>query len=780
MATKAPPLGSTNVSEPLPAAVSRPAEVCPLTPGAPLVAKTGALFTPTTLEKPSVQDVVIDMSAPVGGGDDDFASPTSPKGPGDSEEEDKEEVEEEEEDENFFGGEDEFFFGGEDEYLFGGETPEYPSHGLNPLEQNISPGDHAILHAAILEADNSDTSMVQIRDLYRVAVDGAAGEIGEPGNYRFLISKEQRVSAQDILGLPYLPQCSNGAWFSDAIVNALIDIESQHATTVFADFDLTVFLDPAYVKNHLDADICEALVGNQPTRGWPFNSLTDRHTRILGIVNPSGNHWMAFEYDIRDRWINMMNSKRNPNGKGPEYWALRSTLPKLLYLASLRDNSPLSGFDLETTGRFDAIVPQQAGSHECGPMSIFFFVRRLHGLPVNINVPHMGAQRAFGQWLREQCVAALHGSYFDGADKHLLRDKFQDPIPTFEDTEDLGDINDLGDSNSLEDQLVRAIAEIDKATAAANANAGEAVNPGGANTEGAINVQGAIDLRGEIQPSTDPRPTITDRIQSRLPQGLVDGTVSELRYCTDARPIGRIELGSPGDNVTSIIVIVRWSSNFSWWTQKRRDAKVLEQEMPETRVFFREAERLACESVADYMRAIGKPLGHVHLVIYVGTGLRTLYLPTVPGVKYPGLGPRCVQWTEAITADLQALTQSTTPVLLSRGADGFACNTDNFRLWLRRLRSLEFVFAVVVTANRIFNEGDALLNKDFFTTVKVYSANPPNHAPIHEARVGTYEPRLFLVREPTPKYANLIEYWEKLQDGKTTHSTHFGFRNKRS
>lgn len=110
---------------------------------------------------------------------------------------------------------------------------------------------------------------------------------------------------------------------------------------------------------------------------------------------------------------------------------------------------------------------------------------------------------------------------------------------------------------------------------------------------------------------------------------------------------------------------------------------------------------------------------------------------------------REIEWTRAITMDLDELAQSTTtPVLLSIGADGFTCNSLLMREWLKE-RGRNFIFAVT-------HDNESTLDTDYLT-------------PVGESYVTIYDLRM-LSRQSSdkqdPRHVDLIDYWDRLQSTK--------------
>ncbi|KAH8640426.1 hypothetical protein IG631_03367 [Alternaria alternata] len=122
---------------------------------------------------------------------------------------------------------------------------------------------------------------------------------------------------------------------------------------------------------------------------------------------------------------------------------------------------------------------------------------------------------------------------------------------------------------------------------------------------------------------------------------------------------------------------------------------------------------------------------------------------------------REIEWTRAITMDLDELAQSTTtPVLLSIGADGFTCNSLLMREWLKE-RARNFIFAVT-------HDNESTLDTDYLT-------------PVDESYVTTYDLRM-LSRQSSdkqdPRHVDLTDYWDRLQSTKNGVSKNIRTRNQ--
>ena len=184
--------------------------------------------------------------------------------------------------------------------------------------------------------------------------------------------------------------------------------------------------------------------GSAPETGWPFIDLKAHHSRILASLNPSGGHWVAVEISIPPQEDSPMeliyyNSMSHMTEEDPSIVAVTQTLPRLLYLASLRPGSPLAGFNPHTLIVEEALCPQQAGSWDCGPFSVYFLVKRLHNALIRRAGTSYFQRCDMGRWLRRGCAKVLHMNHVGDA-SISLKEMFAEPEP--EPLEDDGDTDE--------------------------------------------------------------------------------------------------------------------------------------------------------------------------------------------------------------------------------------------------------------------------------------------------------------------------------------------------
>lgn len=319
----------------------------------------------------------------------------------------------------------------------GGDTGRQGHSGLGLLAQSdargLSDEDREAIQDALSNAPDSDTLASQVRALLQVAQDGETREGTAPGQFGFNISKERKLYRDDILSLYYVQGRSTAAWFTDAVINTLLDLEATQVDDVHVERDLGHFLEIDYVEHLLDSDITAAENGREPIMGWPLVDLKSDCYRIQAAINPSWSHWVTVEVETgtepgkTSSALRYYNSSSAAAGRGPTFRAATETLPKLLYLASLRPGSPLAGFDPHQLDVEEVICPQQVGDYDCGPFSLYFFTRRLYRQPLAVMPSNTTIRNDFGKWLRRGCVTVLYENYRKGSAQTTLRELFEDP-----------------------------------------------------------------------------------------------------------------------------------------------------------------------------------------------------------------------------------------------------------------------------------------------------------------------------------------------------------------
>lgn len=331
---------------------------------------------------------------------------------------------------------------GEDESSDVGERAAFPTGNPSPLPEfsnwaelglkgvseaiRLSLEDQNTIWEAISNAPGSDKFAHQVASLFRVILDGEQRENKEPGQFGFNISKERVVSRQDILSLYYHEGLPNAAWYTDTIINTVLDLEANTFQDVHVERNLGHFLLEDYA-NLLDSEIANAQRGHEPFMGWPFADFSAQHSRILATINPSGNHWVTVEVvlnanECRSPELLYYNSLSEAKGRGPTFKAATDTLPKLLYLASFRHGSPLAGFNPHTLEVKEVECPQQVGCWDCGPFSLHFFYRRLHNYTISGQSLAEAQRCKFGQQLRKTCANLLYKAYYKTVQPALSRE----------------------------------------------------------------------------------------------------------------------------------------------------------------------------------------------------------------------------------------------------------------------------------------------------------------------------------------------------------------------
>ncbi|KAL6705017.1 hypothetical protein ACN47E_007420 [Coniothyrium glycines] len=243
--------------------------------------------------------------------------------------------------------------------------------------------------------------------------------------------KEHSLRKSDILCIACVKDRENSAWFTEGLIDTLVALEGNTVPDVHLETDLSHFLEEAYVEGSLSDDIEKASNGEDPLLGFPFVDMKQEHTRILGIVNPTRSHWITYEYLDKSQTRTGRNTLRyytslpTSKNRGPTYRAVTHIIPQLLYLASFRTGSPLSGFDPHALEVESASCPEQANSYDCGPFALWFLVSRLHGRSVDIVFPTPHIQKSIGDWIRKSCVHVLFDCHIGVEDPRTLEDLFE-------------------------------------------------------------------------------------------------------------------------------------------------------------------------------------------------------------------------------------------------------------------------------------------------------------------------------------------------------------------
>ncbi|CAN9102280.1 unnamed protein product [Alternaria alternata] len=565
--------------------------------------------------------------------------------------------------------------------------PSQTAELLNNLQyqataQSISRPEIEKLEDAMLEAEESRSEVTnRVRQLYTLS--------SNP-HRKIDICPGRCLEQLDVLSLLHIKGLERCAWFTDAVILALLALEGPLQADVYTELDFGIFLDEIYVEKSLDEEISRAESGEMLEFGFPFQDVTSNHARIMGVINPSGIHWLTFEFVLGTRdslpTLFYYNSVQHPSQRGPSYKAVKDTLPKLLHLASLQPNSPLAGLEAKDVLVKEVDCPQQAGDHECGPMSIFCYTRRLYNLPVSVDLPRKIDKREFGEWTRSECVGRLVDEK-KGISCSLGR-RFADPLPTFGNIESLRKDNDrrlyaalnylraadCGDDidktidchvevnliRELEEarnrydvqpydiQLNNSVRELLAELAAKSGRIMRAICPegfGDADAAGSIsntgtNISSASKTRIDVRLSKADTKTVpwTHPITGEL----MEGTVGELPSSTVSAPMYRIEMGVKGPDTTSIIAVMRYSCRSHMWKTHVHDCKIKGIE-PDLTVLYREEMGIAAKWADMYMRSVADT-GPAHLIIYAGTRLQTFVLPAVGHDMYDNAeyrGPAC-------------------------------------------------------------------------------------------------------------------------------------------
>ncbi|KAH4214917.1 hypothetical protein HBI95_014600 [Parastagonospora nodorum] len=457
------------------------------------------------------------------------------------------------------------------------------SKGKEKAVENTAHGSLALGEAgrtaiqdALEGAADDDEFASNVLSLLKAVIEAEKAAGMGPGEAGITIGR-QKLYRDDVLSLYCLDGQEGAAWFREGIINALLTLEESHGpASVHIESDFALWFEDRYTAV-LDRDIEKAEGdGSAPETGWPFIDLRDHHSRILASLNPSGVHWVAVEISIpleEDAPMKLIyyNSMSRMTVEDPTFVAATQTLPKLLYLASLRPGSPLAGFNPHTLIVEEAQCPQQVGSWDCGPFSVYFLAKRLHNERIRRTSTNYFHQRDMGRRLRRACAKVLHMNHARDA-RTSLKEAFAETEPE--------PLEDEGDTDADLDAQIAALA----AAAAADANS--------------------------------------------TTSGEADGQEGSLLIGTDLRPVIRFEIGAASRSVRTIILIIRWSSQPWFWRTYCLHVQAAGGTVDLGR-FRTVVESLARERLAIYLEACGDvtAIEDLHIIVYAGTGIHTRFVP---------------------------------------------------------------------------------------------------------------------------------------------------------
>jgi hypothetical protein len=457
----------------------------------------------------------------------------------------------------------------------------------------ITPAVRALLIKDIQGASHEGASLGHVvGPILDFVLEGARSNNLPETEYYFNIVPEWKLSLDDILSLWFMQGQENAAWFTDALMHSLLEVDAKNVKDVFVDCHLDHFLIEDYSDNLLEADIDAAKRGRDPSLGWPLVDMRKEHTRILATVNPTKAHWVTVELTLGTKTqpakLQLYNSLRSTSGKGGTVRMITRTLPQILYLASLRPGSPLAGFDPYGLELEEVNCPQQAGSFDCGPLSLWFAARRLYKRPAWKDLPTDAHQHRFGRWIREESARIILNRISGGLE-FSFKSLF-DKDDEVEELERMAAEGEEWDRLAEEAQLAQYLADngLDD-TSSSPTNGGPALPDGADHANEAAGGEPGID--GD------------------------EGDDADLHEISN---MTRLEFGERNDRYPSIIVVLRWSSRPNWWL-KSTDSELVETILLD----------LAMPRLQTYLTAAGLPTEDVHVIVHGATNIRTRCMPVL-------------------------------------------------------------------------------------------------------------------------------------------------------
>ncbi len=286
----------------------------------------------------------------------------------------------------------------------------------------ISITDRIALQLALDQAPSSDLLAGHVKELLQSLEDSAQAASQPLDGFGIKISENEKLYQNDILSLYHLDGYDTAAWLTEPIMYTIMNLEPLPSDDVYIDKDLSPFLNQHFL-DQLDEAITAAQDGTPPDMGWPFTDMQPNHRRMVAVINPSENHWMTIQFvagtDSSPSKLFLYNSGQG-SASGINMRTMTESLPKLFYLASLRPNSPLEGFNPYELQVEEVSCAKQANSVDCGPFSLYFLSQALHEQSVDRLLPGTTARRVFGSQLRRACAEVLVNNHNQAASRTSL------------------------------------------------------------------------------------------------------------------------------------------------------------------------------------------------------------------------------------------------------------------------------------------------------------------------------------------------------------------------
>jgi hypothetical protein len=495
------------------------------------------------------------------------------------------------------------------------------------VDPGITPEMRTTIIQAIETAPDNDKLANCVRPLVQVVLDGAAGQGVEPHRFSFRIAPNWQILLDDILSLYHLHGQEDAAWFTENIIHSVLDLEARHVGDVYVESHLDHFLSEDYDRVR-QSDVADAVAGKAPAIGWPFMDVKSTHSRIVGTINPSGKHWIAFEFVLATSMerakLFYYNSLSSPNGKnkGRTFKTATEILPQVLYLASLRPGSPLAGFDPYALDVEEVPCPQQCGTFDCGPFAIYCTVKRLHNQSVWIDLPSPDIQSQFGRWLREKCAlvlwynhnnATMNNSFREIFEAQRVYDLKQAEIDRLQaEEEDLLEAKRRFADEAVQHHLEQFLAEdADKIGADPCAADSEQLGKKASSKENAAGAPLEFALPQHVLFNRGPELDLDED----------EDEDADVQDCSTQYQSIRLEFGKRNDEFPSIIVILRWSSRPHWWINAVVAGTAA------SAIFENFVRELAQAWLDVYCQSVGIADANMHFVIHAMTTIQTRYMP---------------------------------------------------------------------------------------------------------------------------------------------------------
>jgi hypothetical protein len=304
---------------------------------------------------------------------------------------------------------DQIFFGGEDTPLMGPITP------VDAVAASPSKTPEQVAEEKAIESLTEASAHDHMAKLIKRLIDARSGRT-------LLVSDASNVSlsAGDLLPLYHAQanEDSTRAWWTENTIMSLLELESTTVDGVYVPQDMSLFVNfgvGVSAVPKLGQGIEDAEAGEMADYDYPMVDMPEDTKRILALYNPSATHWVICEVVLEAgaKEIRLYNSAMPVGAKGSTLVQAEQELPLLMHLASLRPGSTLGPGWRNAEVVPHACTQQSSTNVDCGPLSVFNAIQRMHGQPPfpvgenNMEVDD-GKRRQFGDFVRAQCVQRLN------------------------------------------------------------------------------------------------------------------------------------------------------------------------------------------------------------------------------------------------------------------------------------------------------------------------------------------------------------------------------------